>query len=136
MSFAKLRISPPKKLEKTTASHELSPFWFFFKTQNCQKQRCWGPSHGGPARLHTQQAGALDTAVMARSAPHNASSVRLHQASSDQRKSTLLHSVATHILSLSPSLPPFVSSFVSRGMEPASEEAEAEEEEAPEEEAW
>jgi hypothetical protein len=82
--------------------------------------------------LHTQQAGALDTAVMARSAPHNASSVRLHQASSDQRKSTLLHSVATHILSLSPSLPPFVSSFVSRGMEPASEEAEEEEEE----EAW
>jgi hypothetical protein len=72
---------------------------------------------------------------MARSAPHNASSVRLHHASSDQRKSTLLHSVATHILSLSPSLSLFVSSFVSRGMEPASEEEE-EEEEAAEEEAW
>ncbi len=107
-------------------------FGFFFITQNCQKQRCWVRVTGAPPALHTQQAGALDTAVMARSAPHNASSVRLHQASSDQRKSTLLHSVATHILSLSPSLPPFVSSFVSRGMEPASEEAEEEEEE----EAW
>ncbi len=118
--------------KKTTASHESSPFWFFYNTK-LPKTTLLGPSHGGPARLHTQQAGALDTPVMARSAPHNASSVRLHQASSDQRESTLLHSVATHILSLSPSLPPFVSSFFSRGMEPASEE---EEEEAAEEKAW
>jgi hypothetical protein len=73
---------------------------------------------------------------MALSAPHNASSVRLHHASSDQRKGTLLHSVATHILSLSPSLTPFVSSFFSRGMEPASEEEEEEEKEAAEQEAW
>jgi hypothetical protein len=40
------------------------------------------------------------------------------------------------MLSLSPSLPPFVSSFFSRGMEPASEEEEEEEEGAAEEEAW
>jgi len=39
------------------------------------------------------------------------------------------------MLSLSTSLPPFVSSFFSRGMEPASEEEE-EEEGSAEEEAW
>ncbi len=51
MNSAKLRISPPKKREKTTASHESSPFFGFFITQNCQffkKKRCWVRVTGGP----------------------------------------------------------------------------------------
>ncbi len=51
MSFAKLRISPPKKREKTTASYESSPFWFFFYNPKLPKTTLLGPSHGGPARF-------------------------------------------------------------------------------------
>lgn len=50
MNFAKLRISPPKKREKTTASHQSSPFWSFYNTKlpPKKKRRCWVRVTGGP----------------------------------------------------------------------------------------
>jgi hypothetical protein len=133
MSFAKLRVSPPKKREKTTASHESSPFWFFFITQNCQKQRCWVRVTGAPpACIRSKQ--ELWTRRSWRVLRHTtrpvSASIRHRQTSARALFFT------PSLLTFSRSLPPFVSSFVSRGMEPPSEEAEEEEEEAPEEEAW